>query len=104
MWSISSGEALICINLRLDRNSSLGFVDVGHGNEVVTVAPWEAVYMMSWGLDREASSGTVIVVDLYAWKLLCSVEIFCLKPRMMFGFDTMLNINIDVYTMLNMLN
>ena len=61
---VSSSAASIYINLRLDRNSSLGFISVGHGGEAVTVASWEVVYMMMWGPDLEASSGTVMVVDL----------------------------------------
>ena len=65
-------------------------MDKGHGSEAAMVAPWEAICMMSWGLDLEAGSGAVTVVDLYAWELLCIVEIFCLMPRMKFSFDTML--------------
>jgi len=45
----------------------------------------------------------VTMVDLYAWELLYSVEIFCLMPRTNFVFDTMLNISIDMYNMLSML-
>ena len=68
----------------------LRFMDVEHGSEAMTMALWEAICMMPWGLDLEAGSGTVTVVYLYAWELLCSVEIFCLMPRTKLGFDIML--------------
>ena len=65
-------------------------MDVGHGSKATIVAPWEAICMMPWGPDLEAGSGTVTVVYLYVWELLCSVEIFCLMPRTKLGFDIML--------------
>ena len=59
--------------------------------------------VMLWSPNLEASSGTVVDLCFACGNFLFCVEIFRLKPRTKFGFDTILNISIDVYTMLHML-
>ena len=59
--------------------------------------------VMLWSLDLEASSGTMMDLCFACWNFLCCVEIFRLKLRTKFGSDIMLNISIDAYTMLHML-
>ena len=57
VWLVSSDEGSICTNLRLDKHSLLGFVDLGHDSEAVTIVLCGLCNAMGSKFKRSKASG-----------------------------------------------